>query len=55
VTVDPAVEILRRDALWFEPTADGLGHLVDAVGDRALVLIGEASHGIPIRHVKEGP
>jgi putative phosphoribosyl transferase len=41
----PALEAIRREALWFEPTADGLGHLVDAVADAELVLIGEATHG----------
>jgi erythromycin esterase-like protein len=42
---DPAVEIVRRDALWFEPTADGMGPLLEAIGDSRLVLIGEATHG----------
>jgi erythromycin esterase-like protein len=39
------VEAIRHDALWFEPSIDGLGHLVDAIADSSLVLIGEASHG----------
>jgi erythromycin esterase-like protein len=42
---ESAVETIRRDALWFEPSADGLGPLLDAVGDSGLVLIGEATHG----------
>jgi erythromycin esterase-like protein len=45
VKVEPAVEIIRRDALWFEPTAEGLAPLVDALGESRLVLIGEATHG----------
>jgi erythromycin esterase-like protein len=40
-----AVEVVRREALWFEPTTDGLRPLVDAIGDARLVLIGEATHG----------
>jgi erythromycin esterase-like protein len=40
-----ALEVLRREALWFEPTPDGLRPLTDAIGDARLVLIGEASHG----------
>lgn len=35
--MDPAVEIVRRDALWFEPTAEGMGPLtsVDRLGPGA--------------------
>jgi erythromycin esterase-like protein len=40
-----ALDIVRREALWFEPTADGLRPLVDAIGNSTLVLIGEATHG----------
>ena len=43
--MDPAIDLVRREAFWFEPTPDGLGPLVDAVADARLVLIGEATHG----------
>jgi erythromycin esterase-like protein len=43
--MDPALDIVRREALWFEPTADGLDPLVEAIGNAPLVLIGEATHG----------
>jgi len=42
---DAALEIVRQEALWFEPTVDGLRPLVDAIADARLVLIGEATHG----------
>src|SRR5687768_3881543 len=42
---DRTLDILRREALWFEPTADGVHPLVDAIGNARLVLIGEATHG----------
>src|SRR5690349_6324876 len=45
MTMDATVEAVRDEALWFEPIADGLAPLVDAIGDARLVLIGEASHG----------
>jgi len=41
---DPLDQV-RREALWFEPTSDGLRPLSDAVRNARLVLIGEASHG----------
>ena len=45
MTDDRAIATLRRDSLWFAPTADGLHPLINAIGDARVVLIGEASHG----------
>jgi erythromycin esterase-like protein len=42
---DPAVAVVRSEALPFENVARGLRPLLDAIGDARLVLIGEASHG----------
>ena len=38
-----ATEVVEREALWFESDADGMAPLVDAIGESAFVLIGEAS------------
>jgi len=29
---DPAIAVVQREALWFEPTADGMTPLLDARG-----------------------
>ena len=42
---EPAVEPLRRAATRFEPSTDGFGPLLDAIGSARLVLVGEATHG----------
>jgi erythromycin esterase-like protein len=42
---DFASELIRSAALWFEPEMDGLGAVVDRLGDARLVLIGESTHG----------
>lgn len=39
------LDVLREAAVPFEPTLDGFGLLLDAIGHARLVLIGEASHG----------
>jgi erythromycin esterase-like protein len=39
------VDMVRREALWFEPALDGLEPLIEAIDGARLVLIGEATHG----------
>ena len=39
------VDGLRRAAVRFESTLDGLAPLMETIGDADVVLIGEASHG----------
>jgi erythromycin esterase-like protein len=45
MTRDAVLDKVRHEALWFEPVADGMQPLIDAMADARLVLIGEASHG----------
>jgi erythromycin esterase-like protein len=45
MNTDPATEVVQREALWFESTAEGMGPLLEAIADARLVLIGEATHG----------
>ena len=40
-----ALDAVRQAALWFTPSEDGLGPLLDLIGDASLVLVGEATHG----------
>ena len=42
---DAAVEAVRHAALWFEHGREGLGPLIESLGEASVVLIGEASHG----------
>jgi erythromycin esterase-like protein len=42
---DPAVDVVRREAVEFAPDAAGMEPLLEAIGDARLVLIGEATHG----------
>jgi hypothetical protein len=36
--MDHAADVVQREALWFDPTADGMGPLLDAIGNARLVL-----------------
>jgi erythromycin esterase-like protein len=45
MSVDPAVNVVRDAALWFEDGADGVRPLVEALGNARIVLLGEATHG----------
>ncbi|HTI41223.1 MAG TPA: erythromycin esterase family protein [Vicinamibacterales bacterium] len=40
-----ALDAVRHAALWFTPSEDGLGPLLDLIGDASIVLVGEATHG----------
>jgi erythromycin esterase-like protein len=42
---DPAVDVVQREAVRFEPGPEGIAQLLEAIGDAPLVLIGEATHG----------
>ncbi len=42
---DYASELIRSAALWFEADMDGLGAVLDRIGDARLVLIGDSTHG----------
>lgn len=42
---DHAVDAVRQAAVWFEPSPDGFGPLLESIGSAHLVLIGEATHG----------
>jgi erythromycin esterase-like protein len=42
---DHGIDVVRRAAVWFEPSPDGFGPLLEAIGSARLVLIGEATHG----------
>jgi erythromycin esterase-like protein len=39
------LDIIRRAALWFEPSPDGFGPVLESIGNARVVLIGEATHG----------
>ena len=43
--MDPVLEGVRQNAVWFEPVIDGLTPLVEASREAQVVAIGEASHG----------
>ncbi|HWK11811.1 MAG TPA: erythromycin esterase family protein [Vicinamibacterales bacterium] len=45
ITERDTLDAVRRAALWFEPSADGLDSLVERCRNAGVVLIGEASHG----------
>jgi erythromycin esterase-like protein len=42
---EPAIEVVRKQAIPFENVSRGLRPLLDAIGEARLVLLGEASHG----------
>ena len=42
---DPAVEVVRHAALWFEPEGEGVAAIVERCANSRVVLIGEATHG----------
>ena len=42
---DPAVDVVRQAAQWFEPEVDGVAPMLETVANARIVLIGEATHG----------
>jgi len=42
---ESTIDVLRQEALSFEPTADDVRPLVHLLADAPIVLLGEATHG----------
>jgi hypothetical protein len=41
LNMEPADEVVRREAVWFGPTADSTGPLLDAMEDLRVMLVGD--------------